>query len=131
MKESSDYKWMMGFLLALFALFGLATFWNPMPVRAQGAGMPIILNVVTSTSQCAWPKAYATVLNGMAVCPVNTNGVLNLALAINGGTFQILGGGGTTGGIPPGTQISVIEACSPSKGSVSAGWTAPCNLTVQ
>ncbi len=54
---------------------------------AQTSTVPIMLNAQTSLAGCTWPTAYATVSNGVALCPLNLSGQPGLAIAINGGAF--------------------------------------------
>ena len=57
-------------------------------ISAQSsASSPVILGVQTAISGCTWPTAYATVTNGMALCPLNLTTGPALAIAINGGAF--------------------------------------------
>ena len=62
-------------------------------VHAQ-SGAPILLSVQSSLSGCKWPgTAYfpGGIQNAAMICPVLINGTPYLALAINGGSFQIPG----------------------------------------
>lgn len=127
-------------LLLLLCLIGVA--------YGQTSAL-IILGVQPSVSSCKWPS-FATVSNGTALCPVNVNGVVFLATALNGGAFTIpsSGGGGTQGpqgiqGIPgpqgpagstlkSGTVLTVNETCPKGSGNITNGWsTKTCIVTVQ
>jgi len=72
--------------LGLALLFSTALY-VARPVSAQSSGMPIILGTQAAVSGCAWPTAYATVTNGLALCPLNLTTGPALAIAVNGGAF--------------------------------------------
>jgi hypothetical protein len=59
---------------------------HPFGVSAQTASI-VYLGTQTALTGCAWPTAYATVTNGMALCPLNLPTGPALAIAVNGGAF--------------------------------------------
>lgn len=65
----------------------------------QTAGGFVILNAQTSLAGCAWPTSFATVTNGVAVCPLNLAGQPGLAIAVNGGAFSQIPMSQASGGV--------------------------------
>jgi hypothetical protein len=80
------------------------------PFSIQGLGL------ATSLSQCPAPAT-----NDSILCPVNGSGWMQ---SINGAAYSSLGSSA-------GSQFSVKITCPKGTGSVPAGWTAICTLTMQ
>jgi len=57
--------------------------------HAQSPSGIVMLGLQTSISGCAWPTSYASVSNGMILCPLTSG---QIATAVNGGPFSVLGG---------------------------------------
>ena len=70
-----------------FSIFMLAFLLVAMVVGGGAqSGLPIILPAQTSLANCTWPTSYATVTNGLALCPLNLSTGPALAIAVNGNT---------------------------------------------
>lgn len=113
----------------------------------QTSGL-VILGVQPSISSCKW-STFAAVNNGVALCPVNVNGVVYIATAMNGGPFTIPSANGGSQGPPgpqgvqgppgpagptlkSGTALTVNITCPKGTGNVVSGWTTKnCVVTVQ
>ena len=106
--------YLVGILLLAHAAFGQAFVLGP----AQSA-----------LSGCSWPT-WATVSNGVAICPVDINGVVQLALGMNQGPF-VLAANGNPPVIRVGSVITVNETCPKGTGNIPGGWTTlTCKLTI-
>ena len=77
---------------------------------AQSPNGIVMLGTQTALSGCAWPTSFATVTNGMAVCPLNLSGQPAMAIAINGGAFQQ---------VPMGTAAAGVTSFNGRTGAVT------------
>lgn len=57
------------------------------PISASAQQAYVILGTQTALTGCVWPTAYATVTNGLALCPLNLSTGPALAISVNQGAF--------------------------------------------
>lgn len=127
-------EFLFGLVTTLLVLAAIIYAPTPESVHAQSSPFTF-LSLQTSLSGCQWPQGDS---QGVAVCPVETNGAVNVAFAANGGAFTLVGQGeqgppgppGATGATgpqgPPGTMPqNFTETCKAGKGTIALGFTSP------
>ena len=91
---------------------------------SSAVSQQVFFPVYSSVSDCVWPVQYITVLDGMAICPINPpNGTPTIALAIAQGgvqgAFSIINQGpkGDPGGPGQAATVSVGSTTTGAPGS--------------
>lgn len=114
------------FVLAL-AVICAASIIALRPATAQ-VGSPVILGVQTSVSGCAWPSTYATITNGMAICPLNlsTGPGLAIAVATSTGQGSFVQIGGPSGVFPQSVTAASGTCLTGYSATTGVFTTGPC-----